>query len=66
VSPDADIRPWLYLTRGSLEKDAALTRRIEEALQNGSWKQLSEILAEKEGDKKKQILRIASAKGRVG
>jgi len=27
VSPDADIRPWLYLSRGSLEKDAALTRR---------------------------------------
>jgi hypothetical protein len=62
VSPDADIRPWLYLSRGSLEKDAALTRRIEEILQNGAWKQLSELLADKAlGDKKEQILQIASS-----
>lgn len=65
VSPDADIRPWLYFSRGSLEKDAALTRRIEEILQNGAWKQLSDILADKASqDKKEQILQIASTTSR--
>lgn len=62
VSPDADIRPWLYLSRGSLEKDAALTRRIEEILQNGAWKQLSDLLSDKAlQEKKEQILQIASS-----
>jgi hypothetical protein len=62
VSPDADIRPWLYLSRGSLEKDAALTRRIEEILQNGAWKQLSDILSDKVlQEKKDQVLQIASS-----
>lgn len=65
VSPDADIRPWLYFSRGSLEKDAVLTRRIEEVLQNGAWKQLSEILADKAlQDRRGQVLQIASATSR--
>lgn len=65
VSPDVDIRPWLYFRRGTLEKDASLNRRIEEVLQNGAWKQFLDLLADASlQDKKKDILQIAASKVR--
>ncbi|HXC31280.1 MAG TPA: P-loop NTPase fold protein [Verrucomicrobiae bacterium] len=62
VSPEVDIRPWLYLRRGTLEKDASLNRRVEEILQNGAWKALLELLGDEAmKDKKQEILQIVSS-----
>ncbi|HXF12694.1 MAG TPA: P-loop NTPase fold protein [Terriglobales bacterium] len=61
VSPDADIRPWLYFRRGALERDAPLHRRIEEILQNGNPKPILDMLADESlKDKKDDILGITS------
>jgi KAP family P-loop domain len=61
VSPETDIRPWLYFRRGSLEKDASLHRRIQEMLQNGASKQMLEVLQDESlRDRKKEILQIAA------
>jgi hypothetical protein len=62
VSPDADIRPWLYFRRGALERDAPLNRRIVEILQNGASKLFLDLLADQAlQDKKKEILQIVSS-----
>src|SRR5258708_5446430 len=62
VSPDVDIRPWLYLRRGTLEKDASLNRRIEEILQDGAWKAFLDLLSDdKMKDKKEEMLQIVSS-----
>jgi KAP family P-loop domain len=62
VSPDADIRPWLYLSRNATEKDSKLTRRVEEVLQNGRWSQYEALAAQKEfQEKTDQIAQLVSA-----
>jgi hypothetical protein len=62
VSTEVDIRPWLYLRRGTLEKDAPLNRRIEESLQNGAWKALLDLLNDEAmKDKRHEVLQIVSS-----
>jgi len=58
VSPDADIRPYLFLKRVSFERDAPLRIQVERALRNGDEKQYRKLLESPENTSKFQDILV--------
>jgi hypothetical protein len=62
VSPDADVRPWLYLRKGAIERDAAFHSRVQDMLQTGSEESLFQLIDDASvADRRGEILTIVVA-----
>src|SRR5260370_42596067 len=59
VSPEADIRPYLFLKRIKYEKDLALKRQTEQHLKNGETDKLMALFTESDRAKRSEIYKLA-------
>src|SRR5258708_20184852 len=59
VSPEADIRPYLFLKRIKYEKDLALKRKTEQHLKNGETDKLMALFTESDRAKRREISTVA-------